>query len=242
MVRPRTVFELVKRINDRLGIECCAQVGGGRSGRPVIIDHAERSAASRGLRLRRVSVGGAAHHRLRQCATPRKAQPLSHQRARLPATEAQTMAGGFVGPGDRVDVIVTYKVKVQDKDNPAVQAMVSKFATETILENVRVLAADQKAKREEDQAKVARTVTLEVDGAGAEKLALAAEMGDLVLSLRGIGDNGSSRNEQMTTDVSMSRVLKGLAEAQDSGGGASGMVRIYNGGTATNMAVRRTSP
>lgn len=155
------------------------------------------------------------------------------------SVKAQTMAGGFVGPGDRVDVIVTYKIKVRDKDNPAVQSMIDQYATETVLENVRVLAADQKAIREEDKAKVARTVTLEVSAAEAEKLALAQEMGDLKLSLRGIGDDEQVRQENITTDVEMSRVLKDLAKVQGANGGNSGIVRVYNGQTVTNMPVRQ---
>jgi pilus assembly protein CpaB len=156
------------------------------------------------------------------------------------SVKAQNIAGGFVGPGDFVDVIVTYKVSVQDKDNAAVQAMVSKQASETILENVRVLAADQQAIRDEDKAKIVRTVTLEVDGVGAEKLALAIEMGDVTLSLRGIGDNTLKQNDEITTDVKMSKVLRNLAKAQQGGaGGPSGAVRIYSGQNVTNMPVRQ---
>lgn len=154
------------------------------------------------------------------------------------SVKAQTMAGGFVGPGDRVDVIVTYKIKVRDKDNPAVQSMIDQYATETVLENVRVLAADQKAIREEEKAKVARTVTLEVSSAEAEKLALAQEMGDLKLSLRGIGDEEQVRQENITTDVEMSRVLQDLARVQGANGGNSGIVRVYNGQNVINVPVR----
>lgn len=160
-------------------------------------------------------------------------------RAAAISVKAQTMAGGFVGPGDRVDVLVTYKVKVRDRDNPAIQAVIDQFATETVLENVRVLATDQKAIREEDKAKIARTVTLEVDSEGAEKLALASELGDLSLSLRGIGDENLVREKDLTTDVEVSRVLKGIARAQSGSGGASGTVRVYNGQDVTNMPVRQ---
>lgn len=154
------------------------------------------------------------------------------------SVKAQTMAGGFVGPGDRVDVVATYKIKVRDKDNPAVQSMINQYATETVLENVRVLAADQKAIREEEKAKVARTVTLEVSAAEAEKLALAQEMGDLKLTLRGIGDEDEIRKENITTDVDMSRVLQDLVKVQGATGGNSGIVRVYNGQNVTNVPVR----
>jgi pilus assembly protein CpaB len=154
------------------------------------------------------------------------------------SVKAQTMAGGFVGPGDRVDVIVTYKVKIKDKNNMAVKAMIDQYASETVLENVRVMAADQKAIRQEDKAKVARTVTLEVTAEQAEKLTLASELGDLKLALRGIGDEEVTRSKEITTDVEVSRVLKSLSRAQASSGGSSDMVRVYNGQNITNMPVR----
>lgn len=154
------------------------------------------------------------------------------------SVKAQTMAGGFVGPGDRVDIIVTYKVKVKDKNNPEIRAMIDQYASETVLENVRVLAADQKAIRQEDKAKVARTVTLEVTSEEAEKLTLASELGDLKLSLRGIGDVEHTREKQITTDVEISRVLRDLSDAQARSGGNSGIVRVYNGQNVTNVPVR----
>ncbi|MBN8521923.1 MAG: Flp pilus assembly protein CpaB [Alphaproteobacteria bacterium] len=158
------------------------------------------------------------------------------------SVKAQNIAGGFVGPGDYVDVIVTYKVNVDGRPNPAVQSMVNKQASETILENVRVLASDQQAIREEDKAKVARTITLEVDSEGAEKLALATRMGDVTLSLRGIGDNTQKKQGPMTTDVKMSRVLKNLAQAQSSEEGSGGKVRIFNGQDVMIMNVRQPLP
>ncbi len=49
----------------------------------------------------------------------------------------------------------------------------NQFATETVLENVRILAIDQRATNSSsDEAKVGRTVTLEVTSVDAEKLPL----------------------------------------------------------------------
>lgn len=154
--------------------------------------------------------------------------------------KAHNIAGGFIGPGDYVDVLVTYKVTPQDKENPDVQEIVSKQASETVIENVRVLAADQQAIRDEDKAKVARTVTLEVDSRGAERLVLAAKMGEITLALRGIGDNTLKADTGLTTDVNMSKVLKGVVKAQngDSGNDA-GSVRVYNGDQMGTMSVRQ---
>ena len=108
---------------------------------------------------------------------------------------ASSMVGGFIGPGDFVDVILTYKENVSTgDDDPRVQAMVElnldRLATETILQNVKVLAVDQTAKRpDDDKIKVGKTVTVAVSAQNAERLSLAVELGDLTLALRGVGDD-----------------------------------------------------
>lgn len=95
---------------------------------------------------------------------------------------------GFVFPGDHVDVILSHEVKVMtnregsSRRETAEQHKVS----ETILEDVKVLALDQ---RTDDQAKkpeVARTATLQVTPKQAERLALVPEMGVLSLALRSL--------------------------------------------------------
>ncbi len=109
--------------------------------------------------------------------------------------KASAMVGGFIGPGDRVDVILTYKTTfAPDDDDPGVKNMVERtiqrMATETILQNLKVLAVDQMAKAPEDnKVKVGKTVTLAMTAEDSEKIALAGSMGDLTLALRGVGDD-----------------------------------------------------
>lgn len=109
--------------------------------------------------------------------------------------KAANMVAGFIGPGDFVDIILTYKetIKTTD-DDPRVQNMIEKnldkMATETILQNVKVLAVDQSAMRpEDDKIKVGKTVTLAVNAQDAERLSLASQLGELNLALRGVGDD-----------------------------------------------------
>ena len=116
---------------------------------------------------------------------------------------------------------------------------ISEFASETLIENVRVLAVDQKSQRDEDKANVGRTVTLEVTSAQAEQLALASEMGDITLSMRSLGDKKSVADGNMTTDVKSTKILKNLAKIQSSGSGAAGIVRVYNGQEVENVTVRQ---
>ncbi len=84
--------------------------------------------------------------------------------------------GGFVLPGDHVDVSLTRQV---DKANAS---------TEVVLQNVRVLAIDQLADERLDKPSVVKAVTLEVDTVAAQKLSLAASVGTLSLMLRKAGE------------------------------------------------------
>ena len=57
-----------------------------------------------------------------------------------------------------------------------------------MLQNARVLAVDQIADERADKPSVAKSVTLEVDTVGAQKLSLAASVGSLSLLLRKAGE------------------------------------------------------
>jgi pilus assembly protein CpaB len=103
---------------------------------------------------------------------------------------ASTGIAGFVFPGDRVDLVLTETVKGNGDgdDNPL-------RVSETIVRNIRVLAADQRyTDKDEDGkpvVKEARNVTLEVTPRIAEKVAVAQSIGTLSLSLRSIADQTS---------------------------------------------------
>lgn len=154
--------------------------------------------------------------------------------------KADTMAGGFVIPGDHVDVILTYKVSVGRGDQSAqTDAFVRSQASETILENIRVLAVDQETKRENEAAKVARTVTLAVSREAAEKLSLASEMGSLTLALRGIGDEEGQGNSSITTDVHVSRAIQNINKIKEEESSAK-PIRIYNGVNIQEVTPRRS--
>jgi pilus assembly protein CpaB len=93
---------------------------------------------------------------------------------------ADSGAGGFILPNDRVDILLITKTN----DNPP------HVAVKTILQNVRVLAVDQTYKEDKDtRTVVGKTATLEVTPAQAELVAAAQTRGALSLSLRGLGDN-----------------------------------------------------
>ena len=93
---------------------------------------------------------------------------------------------GFVFPGDRIDMVLTQDVP-GGGDGPPLKV------SETIVRNLRVLAADQRTAPEDAegnrQVVTASTVTLEATPKIAEKIAVAQTMGQLSLSLRSIADN-----------------------------------------------------
>jgi pilus assembly protein CpaB len=90
---------------------------------------------------------------------------------------AESGAGGFILPNDRIDVIQARKIG---------ESVISK----TLLTNVRVLAVDQTFHQEKDaKTVIGKTATLEVTPDQAELLYSAQTGGTLSLSLRPLGDN-----------------------------------------------------
>lgn len=97
---------------------------------------------------------------------------------------AKTGVGGFIFPGDRVDLMLTQTVAGEGQPLNA---------SETILRNLRVLATDQSTESETVDGKTVvraiRTVTLEVTPRIAEKVTVAQSVGTLSLSLRSLADS-----------------------------------------------------
>ncbi|MGE5146091.1 MAG: Flp pilus assembly protein CpaB [Candidatus Eiseniibacteriota bacterium] len=87
---------------------------------------------------------------------------------------------GFVFPGDRVDLLLTKQIPDIDGSGQR------RFATETVLEKIRVLAMDQRVNDIENTPKVSRTMTVEVTPKQAEMIAVAGQLGTLSLSLRSL--------------------------------------------------------
>lgn len=87
--------------------------------------------------------------------------------------------GGFVLPGDYVDVLVTREVGDGGRDS-------RKYVTDTLIQNLKVLGTDQNANTETSGATVVRTVTLETTPQQAQRLTLGMNVGTLSLTLRRI--------------------------------------------------------
>jgi pilus assembly protein CpaB len=95
----------------------------------------------------------------------------ANTRAMAIKVDASTAVGGFVTPGDTVDILLT-------------QGKGDSLRAVTILQNIRIVGVDQQANEMDENANIAKTVTVEVTPEQGQKLALAQKAGQLSLSLR----------------------------------------------------------
>ncbi len=109
---------------------------------------------------------------------------------RAVATEisAETGAGGFILPNDRVDVILSRR----DREAERLTGIETQVA-ETLLSDVKVLAIDQHVEDKTGRAMVGRTATLELSPRQVETLAMGRLMGTLSLALRSLADADPSK-------------------------------------------------
>ena len=110
---------------------------------------------------------------------------------------AQGAVGGFVFPGDRVDLILTQNIE-GGGDGPPLKA------SETMLRNLRVLATDQRTDKQVDEkgntvVNTFSTVTLEATPRIAEKISVAQAVGQISLSLRSLADSGTELEEAIAS-------------------------------------------
>ena len=89
--------------------------------------------------------------------------------------------GGQRLPGDRVDVLLTRDL-TPDAD-------VKRYATDLVTQNIRLLGINLNANPESNEPSTPQTATLEVTVEDAQRLALAADLGQLSLALRRQGAN-----------------------------------------------------
>ena len=123
-----------------------------------------------------------------------------------------TAAGGFILPGDRVDVM-----QAKQSEGPTAA---HGYTSQTLLQNVEVLAIDQASEPAKGaQAMVGATATLEVPAADAEVMTRAKAQGEVVLALRSYADAGGASG-------------RGSPGAQ-----ATGEVHIYRAGVMSNAMV-----
>ena len=144
-----------------------------------------------------------------------------------------TAAGGFIQPGDKVDVILRESLQVR-RNNTALTTQRTTiernnvFIARTLFENVKVLAIDQTFSTTGDTGAAipGSTATFELSPADAELLQESEGYGDLFLTLRGV--RGSAYQARSAAKVDRDGVEP-----------APTMLTIYRDGQATPVALQQ---
>lgn len=108
--------------------------------------------------------------------------------------DATTGIAGFVFPGDWVDIVLTMKIRGNGEGIDQ-----QRYIAQTVLERIRVLAIDQAVDKEDGEAAIAKTTTIEVTPKEAERIAIALEMGRLSMSLNSLSqaETDSAHQERL---------------------------------------------
>ena len=133
--------------------------------------------------------------------------------------------GGFILPGDRVDIIQTVQLPRRRDDNGAGQIVA--YSSNTIFQNVKVLAMNQVyASGPDSPASVQAPsyATFELSQDDAERLEEAGKMGALSLTLRGLARGGSARSA--------------ATDSRPEGPSKPSTLVVYRNGRQTQAAVR----
>jgi len=114
---------------------------------------------------------------------------------------ATSGVSGLVFPGDRIDIILTHMIT--DRTGPEA---VERRASETVLENVRVLAIDQTVDENAQEPTYANNFTLEVTPKQAEMLSVVRELGALSISLRSLAKDEQELERLATQEEPLEEV------------------------------------
>lgn len=122
---------------------------------------------------------------------------------------------GFLLPGNRVDVLGTRMVD-------------SRANTKTVLQNVKVLAVDQKANHDKNEPAVVRAVTLEADVDESIMLVKATQEGSVQLVLRNPDDLATRMEVEPVRKIARAGKLRS----------AHPMVRVIRGTSVNRLVVQ----
>jgi len=137
-----------------------------------------------------------------------------------------TAAGGFIQPGDRVDIILTQTVQRQNTGfNQGGNQRI--YTSDTVFENVHVLAIDQtfSTSAESGATKIGSTATFEMSQGDSELLQEVVAKGDLSLTLRGIRNSRAKAPTTATFDKE---------EQEDT----QSVLTVYRGGQPQQVAIK----
>jgi pilus assembly protein CpaB len=144
----------------------------------------------------------------------------------LPVT-VETGAGGFLLPGDHVDVILNQKMTPSGDGHGPTQPVES----HAVMRNLKVLAIDQTTEPKPGAAALVGAVaTLEVPAEDVEELAKSKDEGVLMLVLRSYADMGGPAERATPPPAAASRVII-RAKAEDTS------MRVFSGDKISEVKV-----
>lgn len=125
---------------------------------------------------------------------------------------------GFITPGDKVDIVLAADLqRMVEQGTGGRTPAIQRFAAETVLTDIRILAIDQQIARAKDGNTIqGKTATVEVTPKQAEILTAVGMLGQLQLVLRGLPmdkpetETASLSETGFTGDVDSSKALKTL--------------------------------
>jgi pilus assembly protein CpaB len=140
-------------------------------------------------------------------------------RAMAVPLSAESAVGGFILPGDHVDIVMSHPI---DASSGGLPSGAKQVVASVVLNNVRVLAIDQNnGGPEKGAAEVGATATVEVSPEQAQQLVVAKSVGQLTLVLRSYADAAGPATSG--------------APSGPSGNG--NVVRIFSPGESTSVMV-----
>ncbi len=144
-----------------------------------------------------------------------------------------TSVSGFIKPGDLVDILLSHATVPKGANPPAQHHLV-----ETILNEVKVLAIDQKTDDQTGKAALFKNITVEVTKKQAEIITVAKSIGRLSILLRSLSRPDAKPNQvarskkrrTRTWDTEVSRVLPSIGNAGD-------QLEVVRGTTQSNVSI-----
>jgi pilus assembly protein CpaB len=146
--------------------------------------------------------------------------------------DAESGVSGLIKPGDYVDVLLTQVIANADVARRAL--------SETLLQNVRIIAIDQEivqggGANNTAAAKIAQTVSLQLAPEQVKKIAVAKHLGSLSLAMRSAVE---LRDAVDSRTISSCDVSSEIAR-QNAIAGQSAAVVVYGGGKVQEYSVRK---
>ena len=144
--------------------------------------------------------------------------------------DAASGVSGLIWPGDYVDVVLT---QVAEKADLARRAL-----SETLLNNVRIIAIDQEVQggptNVAPAAKIAQTVSLQLEPEQVKRIAVAKQIGTLSLAMRAAVEVPNRADNRTISSCDVSAEIA----RQNAIAGQSAAVVIYGGGKVQEYSVK----